>query len=1029
MRLPGGLFRGHMYRFSLLLIACGAVAAERVVINEIHFQPPEKKPLEFVELFNVGDQPAKLAGWALDKYKFPAGTEIAPGGHLVIAQDPVSLEKEYGVKALGPIAGKLSNEGEKLTLKNAAGAVVEEFRYGVGFPWPTASAGSGSSMERTHPLLPATNPGAWRASGFVSGQPGKTAALIPPGSAQWRWRKGTSEASQPVDAWRAAAFKEGADWQNGKAGFGYADNDDATVIDDMQGRYTSLNLRHRFTVGKVPAAIIARVKVDDGCILWINGKEVARFHAPAGEPKFDALAEDHEAGEWEELINGNAAQFLVPGENVLSVQVFNSAKDSSDLSFDLTLLDAASAAPLAKIGKRPTPGGANSVLSGTVPVAFTAVRHEPVQPKPGQAVRVIVATANPPPQSATLHVQVVEPGAYVRKTDAEYETRWQDIPMRAVVGGLIADIPAEMQKNRRLLRYRVSADNANGVRTRIPYLDDPCPNFAYYVWAGPQPWTATATPGKSPPITFSGEMQQTLQTFTLIANWQDVSRSQWDGGANRQLFLGTFVYEGRVLDHMQFKNRGSASTYVTGKNKWGFKFLPTHELAMRDQWGKPYGSTWNSFAMNACASPWVQINRGMAGLDETISFRAYQLAGLPASDCLPVQLRVVSSAEEQGKTQYEGDVWGLYNAIEDIDGAWLENHGWPDGIIVKPEDGVKHAPSGLAKNPGTVWEEFRSGPKGDAAKWWRANMNMEAYYSFHAINRFVSNVDIRPGANHAFLQNPVLGWMPVPWDLDMQFIPRTHQPGHIDQMSCLNVPELKLEYQNRAREILDLLGSDATPEGGQIGQLVAEYARLIEPRSTAPEWSWAALDMCRWNHAPQTNDKGAFYRNPAEQGMQGGSFKRTLVTPDFAGFCKYIVEFCTDSRAKKDYASNDGNPQGYGYGHLLSECRDAAIPAKPTITQNGPLSFTASDFTDPQGPETFAGVQWRIAEIGRPAKGPWLYEIVPLWISETLPAAAAKHTFPAGICVAGHTYRVRARHLDKTGRWSHWSAPVQFVAK
>ena len=98
---------------------------------------------------------------------------------------------------------------------------------------------------------------------------------------------------------------------------------------------------------------------------------------------------------------------------------------------------------------------------------------------------------------------------------------------------------------------------------------------------------------------------------------------------------------------------------MAGKNKWGFHFPPTHELPMRDRWGRLYKETWNSFAMNACASPWVQtVNRGMAGLDEAASFRAYQLAGVPASDALPVSLRVITTKEEQGKTQYEGDVGG-----------------------------------------------------------------------------------------------------------------------------------------------------------------------------------------------------------------------------------------------------------------------------------------------------------------------------------------------------------------------------------
>lgn len=37
-------------------------------------------------------------------------------------------------------------------------------------------------------------------------------------------------------------------------------------------------------------------------------------------------------------------------------------------------------------------------------------------------------------------------------------------------------------------------------------------------------------------------------------------------------------------------------------------------------------------------------------------------------------------------------------------------------------------------------------------------------------------------------------------------------------------------------------------------------------------------------------------------------------------------------------------------------------------------------------------------------------------------------TIPVGIAEPGHTYRVRCRMKDYTGRWSHWSAPIQFEA-
>ncbi len=1002
----------------LTLTGSCALAGERVVINEIHFDPKDKRPLEFVELFNAGDAPARLDGWKLDKFVFPAGTTLDAGGYLVVAQDAIALEKEFAVKALGPFPGKLSNEGEKLVLADSSGKAVESIKYGVGFPWPTASAGMGSSLERIHPLADASRPGHWRASGFGDAPPAaKTGVFVPPGSSGWKWRKGDSEPG----AWTAREYNEDAAWNSGKAGFGYGDDDDATVLGDMQGHYSCAFFRHRFSVAEMPATVVLRVRVDDGCVVWFNGKEVARLHVAAGALSLKTRAEEHEAGEWEEVRIDNPARFLVQGENVLAVQAINSALDSSDLSMDVSL-----ALPgQVKGGTRPTPGAPNSVAAASAPPACAWVQHKPDAPKAGEAVVLSAAiTDREGVQSVVAHVQFVEPGAYVRKGDADYETRWQDFALNddGLDGDLRAKdnvwsgtIPGTAQTNRRLVRYRFTATGGDGARVRLPYADDPCPNFAFFVWNGPPDWTGASQPGKTPPAVFSGEMQKTLPVFTLVANAEDVRNSQYNGGFNHRRLTGTFVHEGHVYDHIAFHNRGSASTYECGKNKWGFNFLPAHEMPMRDQWGRLRKESWNSFSMNGCASPWVQENRGMAGLDEAISFRAYQLAGIPASDCQPIHFRVVSSAEEQGKTQYDGDLWGLYQAIEDPDGAWLKNHRWPDGITVASEHGVQHIPGGYPGEAGREWDQFRSGPQGKAEDWWRKNMDVESYFSFHAINRLVSNIDLRPGANHYFYHHPERGWMPVPWDLDMQFLPRNHQPGYIDQIRCLEVPALKLEFRNRAREIQDLLASDARPAGGQIGQLVAEYTRHIDTKSG----SWAQLDEARWNYAPPTRNKGAFYRNPAIK--------------DFGSFAKYVVDFCTDTRPEKDYRIDDQKPLGYGWGYLGIEAADNEIPERPVVKYTGPadypagaLGFESSAFA---GKHPFGTMQWRVGEIGTPDRKPWRYEIEPLWESAEAPSIVPQVHIPQGTCKTGATYRVRARHKDSTGRWSHWSEPAEFIAK
>ncbi|UCD51399.1 MAG: lamin tail domain-containing protein [Phycisphaerales bacterium] len=59
---------------------------------------------------------------------------------------------------------------------------------------------------------------------------------------------------------------------------------------------------------------------------------------------------------------------------------------------------------------------------------------------------------------------------------------------------------------------------------------------------------------------------------------------------------------------------------------------------------------------------------------------------------------------------------------------------------------------------------------------------------------------------------------------------------------------------------------------------------------------------------------------------------------------------------------------------------------------------------------------------------PRKYEIDAIWESEELTEFSDNITIPAALVRPGRTYRVRCRMADTSGRWSHWSAPIQFVA-
>jgi Lamin Tail Domain/CotH kinase protein len=61
------------------------------------------------------------------------------------------------------------------------------------------------------------------------------------------------------------------------------------------------------------------------------------------------------------------------------------------------------------------------------------------------------------------------------------------------------------------------------------------------------------------------------------------------------------------------------------------------------------------------------------------------------------------------------------------------------------------------------------------------------------------------------------------------------------------------------------------------------------------------------------------------------------------------------------------------------------------------------------------------------AAGKKKYEIEPIWESDEITPFADTIRIPADGIQVGHTYRVRCKMKDSTGRWSHWSDPNQFV--
>lgn len=377
----------------VLLAIHGAVWGQ-VIISEIHYNPPAQGIedglfREFIELYNPGDEAVDLTGYFFDSgltYAFPDATILAPGEYLVLARDlEHRVWRNQAIQLLGPYEGRLDNGGERITLKDAQGEIVETLKYNDTPPWPRGADGYDASLERVGATAPADDYHSWRTSLALGGTPGALNSVdgtpptplvsawqttpVHPTSADavrlqvtldaaapvtsvflniddgrqdpggttlfdydtlWRFWKGTSAPSTGLD-WTALDF-DAADWRQAQGGLGYGDTERVNLtLNDMRGSYATVFLRKTFTVTDVSAQQMYFLDIfyDDGFICYVNGQEAARANAPETVTHTVLATGSHES---DTLATFSLPRSLFkPGENVMSVVGFNiSLGGSSD---------------------------------------------------------------------------------------------------------------------------------------------------------------------------------------------------------------------------------------------------------------------------------------------------------------------------------------------------------------------------------------------------------------------------------------------------------------------------------------------------------------------------------------------------------------------------------------------------------------------------------------------------------------------------------------------------------------------------
>ena len=145
--------------------------------------------------------------------------------------------------------------------------------------------------------------------------------------------------SNPSNSWINQGFNDSS-WQQGVGGFGYKNNGVINnITTTVPSGTNSVYVRKSFTVNDLAIMdqLLLDIDYDDGFVAYINGVEVARANMVDQRPNYNAVTTtwrentDFPTGSRQFPIN-DFQNFLINGENTLSIQIHNVSSTSSDLA-------------------------------------------------------------------------------------------------------------------------------------------------------------------------------------------------------------------------------------------------------------------------------------------------------------------------------------------------------------------------------------------------------------------------------------------------------------------------------------------------------------------------------------------------------------------------------------------------------------------------------------------------------------------------------------------------------------------------
>lgn len=145
-----------------------------VTFNEIHYHPKRSAEAEWIEIHNQMSVRVDLSKWSISggiEYAFPEASIMEPGAYWTISSTSSLANETY--HHYGPFEGKLSNDGERLILKDRNGRTMDFLEFSDDNPWPQSPDGTGATLAKINPNTESKRADNWTSSEFEGGTPGQ----------------------------------------------------------------------------------------------------------------------------------------------------------------------------------------------------------------------------------------------------------------------------------------------------------------------------------------------------------------------------------------------------------------------------------------------------------------------------------------------------------------------------------------------------------------------------------------------------------------------------------------------------------------------------------------------------------------------------------------------------------------------------------------------------------------------------------------------------------------------------------------